>query len=938
MHIASVRLFLVLLATIVLLCVQSAFAGGWVSPWSGTQSLVTDAYTPQVAFAEDGSFFIGGGDGAVTRLSRLNSAGQLIWTRQIGVDGSYGVSQFFPGKSGDIIYLTPYGNLGRIDPSGNSVWLHPALPGSSAVVADAQYAYTAACTPAGLLVVAKLDRLTGVSRRQTVANSSSFCLSPGAVIDSLGNLYVHFYESNKARLVKIGVDGELLWTQPNVLGAAGKVLIATPDRLYVYVYSEQRLKAIDTADGSNVWTYVDTPSGFLTIGQDLVLTGVHGLVRLDGGSGKELWVVQENGYLVPHVAGNKLVLISQYEPKAITIDATSGAEDPAHTLDKEKGHVLAADFLDGSTLSILAEPTSAPAPSGLPPVRMYRWNFVDDAVAPTIDLAQQPLSIIGTHVPDFSGDAIGAGYSAAAPSTVHVRRVRIGDGSEAWHVNQSIADPYLTIRSVGVAPVGNSVVTSVTETYGGGSQYGAGKVMAFDKSTGALRWSVPLMQLPYGQGNTQVFDPVDDGAGNPIVGMYAEPIFGPTDRRPTRSIIKFDKTDGHILWRRDVPAMNRNQYSPLSLVGAGGYLIAEGDFDTPVDQTRIVGLSMADGSPQWHSSSFPSDVYESLSVDASHVAVIAGGALAKMAVPSGDQDSIQFADYSICVPYCQEYAFIALADGSLLDGGEIWGSHLPYLGIGTGSAGTPSLTVLDVPGSGRRGAVTSAYAEASGGATIRINRRASFLGFYSYAKLDGVTKKLEGEQVSSERLYDPGIQGLVGRPIRRIDPSHMLQDGFAGGGTGSAGSVAALVDTHVAADGDLSVVVSTPSSVASPQHPLLFDAKVRYTGTAPLDGVTLSLALPPNTGAIVLQCTGSGQHHCVLDTQGVATRAHFSLASGDTLDLSGQFTPTPRDETPAAAISAVVFGPIGLRETDTTNNLNQAAVTVGMFADGFDVP
>ena len=38
----------------------------------------------------------------------------------------------------------------------------------------------------------------------------------------------------------------------------------------------------------------------------------------------------------------------------------------------------------------------------------------------------------------------------------------------------------------------------------------------------------------------------------------------------------------------------------------------------------------------------------------------------------------------------------------------------------------------------------------------------------------------------------------------------------------------------------------------------------------------------------------------------------------------------------SASVGAVAFGPVGLDETDTVNNLARAVVSQGVFADGFD--
>jgi hypothetical protein len=937
---AAQNLFLSILFAMGFPMAHPAVADGWVSPWSGTQSLVANGHTARAGFSTDGSFFIGEADGAVTRLSKLDGAGQLMWSRQVDVFDSYELTGLFPGDSGDVVYFTAYRFLGRIDSAGNSSWLHPQLPVNSFVVADEQSVFRTTCTAAGLLVAEKLHRTTGVSAWQTVAYSGPSCLYSHAISDAAGNLYIDFSDSTKAHLLKLDAGGRIVWNQTTASnGRRSLIAPSGADILYVYAYGQQGISALNAADGSTLWTYPtpNAPTQWLALGADLVFSDNIRLVRLDSTSGHEVWALQDSGRLVPHVEGNRLVLVANYDAFLTTVNASSGVEGAPQALDVDKGYTLAADYLDGGTLGILATQKATNNLFGKAPARLYRQNIVDGTNLPPITLPEQPLSIIGTNVADPSGDVIGVGYSAAAPGNVHVRRVRAADGSEAWHVNPPTADPGLAVAHFGAAPVGDAVIVSVTENFTGYADNAAGEIMSFDRITGARRWSTPLTPSPGGQIYVNASDPVDDGAGNPVVAVYSQVYAGPYSFNPIRSIIKLDKADGHVLWRHDVPAGSHNWFDAISLVKAGGYLVTGGEFDATPDETRIAGLSLQDGSTQWHSPPFPSAVFEIHPVDANHVDVSFDGGVAKLDVTDGLQDWVESSNSTSCVPYCQGYAVAVLTDGSLVSGGEIWGSHLPYLAVFDGNVSTPAFEALDVADAGRRGTVTFAFAEPSGGATLRLNRYMSYLGMYSYATLDPTTKHLAGTQVTSERLYDPGARGFGGIPIRRVDTDHVLADAFMAGGSQAAGSVAALVNTQVLADGDLSVTVSGKAS-ASPSHPFHFDAQVHYTGTAPIDGVTLSLGLPSNTGAIVLQCAGSGQNHCVLDTSGAAARAHFSMAPGDTLDLSGQFVPTPCDESPPATISAVVFGPIGLRETDTTNNLNRAALTVGMFADGFDLP
>ena len=62
----------------------------------------------------------------------------------------------------------------------------------------------------------------------------------------------------------------------------------------------------------------------------------------------------------------------------------------------------------------------------------------------------------------------------------------------------------------------------------------------------------------------------------------------------------------------------------------------------------------------------------------------------------------------------------------------------------------------------------------------------------------------------------------------------------------------------------------------------------------------------------------------------------IDLSPGAVVDVTGQVLVLDAGYSEASTVSAVAFGPIGLSETDTVNNLARQVVSQGVFADGFD--
>jgi len=94
--------------------------------------------------------------------------------------------------------------------------------------------------------------------------------------------------------------------------------------------------------------------------------------------------------------------------------------------------------------------------------------------------------------------------------------------------------------------------------------------------------------------------------------------------------------------------------------------------------------------------------------------------------------------------------------------------------------------------------------------------------------------------------------------------------------------------------------------------------------------------LPWGSGVRNPTCVPTTATGCTLDIRGGHVRAIVNLTPGATVDLTGEVLVVDAnfDETPT--IGAVGWGPVGLDEPDTLNNVARQIVEQGLFANGFD--
>lgn len=115
-----------------------------------------------------------------------------------------------------------------------------------------------------------------------------------------------------------------------------------------------------------------------------------------------------------------------------------------------------------------------------------------------------------------------------------------------------------------------------------------------------------------------------------------------------------------------------------------------------------------------------------------------------------------------------------------------------------------------------------------------------------------------------------------------------------------------------------------------------FAVGVGYTGDAAITDATLIVELPWQGSESGLSCDGPGVSRCELQVRHGQITARFDAASGAQLTLRGTVRRLDAPVLEKSVLRAMVHGPIGLLESDASNNFGSVAVDGPIFVDGFD--
>jgi len=219
---------------------------------------------------------------------------------------------------------------------------------------------------------------------------------------------------------------------------------------------------------------------------------------------------------------------------------------------------------------------------------------------------------------------------------------------------------------------------------------------------------------------------------------------------------------------------------------------------------------------------------------------------------------------------------------------------------------------------------------------IARSNRSGVGGVYVLAEFDPVTGVLLSQQVLRDRASDPLEPITLAFLLVAPENNRLLLEARTTSPPDPTPSGTAMLDTTISAHGDLGVTLDVPPHAHAGQL-LDFHARLVYTGDAPISAAHLNVYLPWSSGARGVSCTATNAGACTTDLASGNVRATIDLNPGAVVDVTGQVLVLALDNyRESASVGAVGFGPVGLSETDTVNNLARVVVSQGVFADGFD--
>jgi hypothetical protein len=877
-------------------------------------------------------------DGSPSWVANLDASSLLDWngpTAMLATADGGAVVAFGDERIGADEYVA------RIDGGGLVVWMRRlrakaiAEVGPTRIVASGRQ-------------LSMLDSATGNVVWQTAYGDAAW--TPYVVSDTDGAVYTTSLESGDVSAVKHDADGHIAWHVSigtddfhggNAVGAANGV---------VYFMTSGGLHALRAADGSTAWTApvfgVTALAG--SPPEPIVFSPSGPIVRLDAGTGAIRWSTSMAAWDATGIVGDRLIVATDPTGRTlIAIDIASGAPSWTTQLPAQNaaGHGLQYFALGGladGAFTVVGLTGSIPNPPSIERVALADGSLVGSVVVPRA--AQGPYATsIASGTDHVAG--VQAAWTTELPQ-VRVRRLETEGGAMTWTQDQildlglDLFDTPPEFVSPDVAEAGDAIAAAATAysaaTY---NNPGTGAVWLglYDAANGTPRWQSVLHDID--QGETHGSTPVADAAGNVYVSEgIATPCAPPTNQWcGRRRIYKLSHADGSVAWHSDSGVVyndSSGRVDPPTLAIAGTDVLAFGPLD---GSATLVARSVDSGALRWMSEVMSPAVYDVFPM-ADGILATGRDAWAKVDAATG-ATLWSFASYepacnAFCYPY---YGGTLLPNGNLLVSGE--GDYKPLVSeLTTDGSGTYRTWRLGPNRADVRSTATQVLRDSAGQVWLRVQRGvlSGSGAIVVLAKFDPATGTLASQQVVSGKGSDPLEPvldgGWLGAPesdrlvISSTDVSPPLPT--------MSGNVA--IDTAVTAHGDIAISLDVDHASTSTSQTIAFHARMTYSGDVPVAGAHLNVYLPWGSGVRNPLCLPTNATDCTLDTRGGHLRSIVDLSPGAVVDLTGAVLVVDAnfDETPT--LGAIGWGPIGLNEPDTLNNVARQVVVQGLFADGFD--
>jgi len=911
-----------------------------------------DEPAARTAFAANGDVLLAGLSYAQSEYQfvRVAPDGSLRWSANIGYNFSLdwlGPNVLIASDDGGA--LVSYGNsyngypdyVARIDAAGTFAWIRQ-VPGRALVEDGADRLVTAGC--GGVLTV--LDRWSGnVLWQQTGIGD---CPAHDALaVDAAGGIYRVASANNEFRVVKYDATGAIVWNIGTGADVYSNVALVGVGGGIAYVHVDNELRAVHASDGSPVWTtdigyfsalLAGSPAEPIVVGQDLI-------GRLAADTGVARWTVPLANLGRVDVVGDAL-LVGTSSNGIARVDLATGSVPWTHTLPGQDAFGNSLEYfrfggLQSGTFAAVARPF------GFTPAPPVVEHVVFASGAPTGEVAVPavPQGPWGSSMADGADRVLGVQsvWNSLAP-VVRMHSLDANDGSVRWEqsapLDLDVFLPYVPASvSSQIGSTGSAAAIAAACSISGSATnpgFGALWLGLYDSDSGNPLWQDVIRDDD--QGATQSSPPVADSNGDLFVdvGAAVPCEFGGVCGRQT--LLKVSKTDGHVVWKfaNDTTTGSNFVYQQPFVI-AGSDAIVSGPFSSgALSSASLVALAGADGSTRWTSDVFGPYGAQTV-LPAPDGIFVVGGGWAKLDPATGATLWLGPVFTTACSIACYSYDSVLLDNDDIVLVGE--GDYQPRITLLRGDGSLQYQNWQLPPNNPNvRSAATQVRRDSSGRTWLGILRsnRTGIGGLYVLAEFDPDTGALLSQQVLRDRFGDPleriTLSGLLVAP----ENNRLLLDERTISPPAATPSGNVMLDTTISAHGDLAVTLDAASHARAGQL-LDFHARLVYEGDAPVPAAHLNVYLPWSSGARAVSCTATNAGACTTDLASGNVRATIDLNPGAVVDVTGQVLVLALDDyRESASVGAVAFGPIGLSETDTVNNLARAVVSQGLFADGFD--
>jgi hypothetical protein len=528
---------------------------------------------------------------------------------------------------------------------------------------------------------------------------------------------------------------------------------------------------------------------------------------------------------------------------------------------------------------------------------------------------------------------------------IRTRRLDAATGSTIWERTEPVAvdlfgdgtPPFQVIADVAVGAdvvvsTGNASLNS--QTVG----YGALRVVAHDLASGSLRWQA-VYRDPDG-GKLQVSSPVFDSHGDLLFAIGAAFVCDEAEYCARRTLLKLARNDGHVIWESSERVLLESPYFGSGMVVlTGDDAVLSGPFYSSFyTSTALRSVDGATGTTRWTSNVFAPDDIAAVRVaaDGGILVVADGDGWAKLDAATGATQWTNPAFSTPCEIVCLEDRAIVLADGSLIVVGE-GGYQSQVSKLAADGSGTYTNWTLVPDNDAVRSQALDVRGEGSNVVVNLFHRNRGGLGGLSVlAKLDTATGALTSQQVlrgGTASLLEPVTTGVW---VGDFDDGRMLVNTVTIDSPSPSANGSAVIDTTITAHGDLALALGTNGSGFAASGILGIGGHMTYTGDTPLAGVHMNLYMPWASGVRNAHCEVHAASNCTFDVRDGHLLAVVDLTPGAVVDLTAEVLALP-DGNATPVLSGAVFGPVGLDEPDTLNNLARIdAAPDAIFANGFD--